>query len=84
MDEYMQDQLVVFQALANDRANIESGKGDASLHTQTARWVAEKMLGVHFNESGSCQGVSFRVGETFQAKNENVEEIVENVQQLEI
>ena len=84
VDEYMQDQLVVFQALANGRANIDSGKGDAFLHTQTARWVAEKILGVHFNESGSCQGVSFRVGETFQARNDNAEEIVENVRQLEI
>lgn len=65
VDEYMQDQLVVFQALAEGRAEVEYGKGRRpSLHTQTARWVAEQVLGIKFDEKGTCDGEAFRVGET--------------------
>lgn len=65
-DEYMQDQLVVFQALAKGRADIDDGKGRGpSLHTRTARWVAEQVLGVSFDEKGTCEGVQFKVGEKY-------------------
>ncbi|KAG7001990.1 RNA 3'-terminal phosphate cyclase [Physcia stellaris] len=65
-DEYMQDQLVLFQALANGRAHVDDGKGRGpSLHTRTARWVAEQVLGVSFNEKGACEGVQFKVGEKY-------------------
>jgi len=43
VDEYMQDQMVVFQALAARKAKIDGGKQGACLHTQTARWVVKKM-----------------------------------------
>ncbi|KAL8728388.1 MAG: hypothetical protein Q9166_005432 [cf. Caloplaca sp. 2 TL-2023] len=66
VDEYMQDQLVVFQALAEDRSVVDSGKDmHATLHTKTARWVAEQLLGLKFDEKGSCEGCGFEVGEDY-------------------
>ncbi|KAI9715097.1 MAG: hypothetical protein M1812_006215 [Candelaria pacifica] len=81
VDEYMQDQLIIYQALAKGKSIIDSGgrikKGDiedqdngcesreASLHTQTARWVANQVLGVIFDEEGGCEGVGYVVGERF-------------------
>lgn len=68
VDEFMQDQLVVFQALADGHATVDSGAQKASLHTKTARWVAEKALGVMFDERGDCEGVRFSVGEDFEER----------------
>ncbi|KAL9004159.1 MAG: hypothetical protein Q9188_003000 [Gyalolechia gomerana] len=66
VDEYMQDQLVVFQALAEGRSNVDSGhNAKATLHTQTARWVAEQALELAFDEQGTCSGCGFEVGEVF-------------------
>ena len=70
VDEYMQDQLVVFQALAAGVAEVDGGEGsEATLHTQTARWVAEKVLGVKFDREGRCKGVGFVAGEDFLRRN---------------
>ncbi|KAF7955879.1 hypothetical protein EAE96_004801 [Botrytis aclada] len=60
VDEYLQDQLVIFQALADGRSTIlghelssdlksrpdrtDEPFGDGSRHTTTARWVASRML----------------------------------------
>ncbi|TGO17812.1 hypothetical protein BTUL_0014g00050 [Botrytis tulipae] len=60
VDEYLRDQLVIFQALADGRSTILGHKlssdpksrpdrtdepfGDGSNHTTTARWVASQML----------------------------------------
>ena len=42
VDEYMQDQIVVFQVLAAGKAEVDGGVDrEATLHTKTARWVAE-------------------------------------------
>ena len=69
VDEYMQDQLVVFQALAGGKADVDCGNDrEASLHTKTARWVAEQVLGVSFDEIGRCEGVNYAVGEDFQKR----------------
>ena len=57
VDEWLQDQLVVFQTLAAGRSVIDARP--PSLHTKTARWVAEQLLGVEFDESGNCEGVGF-------------------------
>ncbi|KAL8635678.1 MAG: hypothetical protein Q9228_006859 [Teloschistes exilis] len=66
VDEYMQDQLVVFQALAKGRSTVNSGKDmAATLHTKTARWVAEQLLAMPFDEQGTCSGCGFEVGESF-------------------
>ncbi|KAJ9657569.1 hypothetical protein H2198_004215 [Neophaeococcomyces mojaviensis] len=60
VDEFMQDQLVVFQALAGgksvvdggvwkdavaDNEDEECGDDEGSLHTRTVRWVCQRMLG---------------------------------------
>ena len=75
VDEYTQDQLVVFQALAKGKAIIDGGKGrEPSLHTRTVRWVAEQVLGVKFDEKGTCEGVGFRVGEKYWERIEKGEE----------
>lgn len=74
-DDWMRDQLVVFQALAEGRSEVwggrEVGEGsdeedeggeerEPSLHALTAEWVAKKMLGVKFGSEGGCEGVGFR------------------------
>jgi len=64
VDEFMQDQLVVFQALAMGRSVVDAGKGRGrgTLHTQTVRWVCDRMLsggGFMFDEGGGCDGVGW-------------------------
>lgn len=68
VDEYLQDQLVIFQALSSGISVVDGGDrggprsheeheyGDAegSLHTRTVRWVCERML--------RKQGVEFESG----------------------
>lgn len=72
VDEYMRDQLAIFQALAKGRSEVDGGRDvgnsnmvEPSLHTKTAYWVAHEMLGVEFDDSGSCDGVGFVVGEKY-------------------
>jgi RNA 3'-terminal phosphate cyclase (ATP) len=47
VDEFMQDQLVIFQALATGMSEVDAGMGreEGSEHTRTVKWVAEQMLG---------------------------------------
>lgn len=64
VDEYMRDELVVFQALAEGTSCVSGGKNKdglvgMSLHAKTAVWVAGEMLGVRFDENGACEGVGF-------------------------
>ncbi|KAI4275433.1 MAG: hypothetical protein LQ337_003232 [Flavoplaca oasis] len=88
VDEYMQDQLVVFQALAEGRSVVDSGEDMyATLHTKTARWVSERILGVVFNERGTCNGCGFEVGEDFLDRRKTVwvvEEAAEELERLEM
>ena len=66
VDEYTQDQLVVFQALAARRTEVDCGiDREVTLHTKTARWVAEQVVGASFDELGGCQGLEYAVGEDF-------------------
>ena len=84
VDEFLQDQLVVFQALAKGRSVIEDGQGgEGSLHTKTARWVVEQVLGLTF-EGGPCDGVGFQVGQIHREKNapETVNEVVKKMKQV--
>jgi len=68
VDEYLRDHLVVFQALAAGRSHVYGGRKEEdalvrpSLHTKTAQWVAKEILGVEFDEQGSCEGIGFYVG----------------------
>ncbi|MCJ1455354.1 hypothetical protein MMC28_005709 [Mycoblastus sanguinarius] len=71
VDEYMQDQLVVSQALAAGRGNLDYGKDTvATLHTRTARWVVQEVLGIGFDAKGRCEGLGFFVGENFRERRE--------------
>ncbi|KAL8911822.1 MAG: hypothetical protein Q9171_003090 [Xanthocarpia ochracea] len=84
VDEYMQDQLVVFQALAEGRSVVDSGEDmHATLHTKTARWVAEQSLGLQFDEKGTCSGCAFEVGENFLGRKKTEREVEETSADLE-
>jgi len=61
VDEHLLDQLVVFQALSEGESKVEGG--DASLHTQTTRWVVEQILGPRFDKEGKCRGIGFKAGQ---------------------
>lgn len=66
VDEYLQDQLVVFQALAQGKSVVHFGRQTKpTLHTQTVRWVGQEMLDLKFDEDGVCEGVSFKSGERY-------------------
>ena len=86
VDEWMRDQLVVFQALAEGSSYVDGGRteGDRttpSLHAQTAMWVTEKILGVSYDEGGGCEGIAFRPG----GEQSGVEEeLVEEVGKLQL
>lgn len=92
VDEYMSDQLVVFQALAKGRSMIRSRKeedGNASektLHAQTAWWVVSKMLSVEVDEEGGCDGVGFVVGDrsVVRKKKEEADERLEGLGRLKL
>jgi RNA 3'-terminal phosphate cyclase (ATP) len=63
VDEWMADQLVVYQALAKGTSLVNGGKGERSLHAETAMWVAEKVAGVSFDGEGGCEGLGFYPGD---------------------
>ncbi|MCJ1261740.1 hypothetical protein MMC22_001608 [Lobaria immixta] len=71
VDEFLQDQLVVFQALAEGRGFVDLGNvKEASLHTRTVRWVVEKITGVGFDDAGTCAGIAYKVGESYWERGE--------------
>jgi len=89
VDEYMQDQLVIFQALAKGESVVHAGTDrEPSLHTRTARWIVESLLGISFSDEGSCEGVAFVVGRNVESQegkddsNASTDGIVESVQKL--
>lgn len=63
VDEFAEDQLVVFQALAAGKTSVETGRQTRrtqemwSLHTRTVRWVCNEMLGTVFDGHGGCEGL---------------------------
>ncbi|KAI1616237.1 RNA 3'-terminal phosphate cyclase/enolpyruvate transferase [Exophiala viscosa] len=66
VDEFAEDQIVVFQALASGKTSVVAGKHDrmekeremetGSLHTRTVRWVCYEVLGTVFDGQGGCEG----------------------------
>ncbi|KAI4640050.1 hypothetical protein J4E93_008850 [Alternaria ventricosa] len=67
VDEYLRDQLVVFQALAEGRSQVYGGKRkevsvEPSLHAKTAQWVTKEILDVDFDDEGGCEGIGFSPG----------------------
>ncbi|KAF1988914.1 RNA 3'-terminal phosphate cyclase [Aulographum hederae CBS 113979] len=76
VDEYMRDQLVVFQALAKGKSMVDAGEVEGkvvkpSLHTLTAHWVLEELLGVSWDENGSCEGIGLVAGEKYADRKQN-------------
>jgi RNA 3'-terminal phosphate cyclase (ATP) len=64
VDEYLRDQMVVFQALAEGRSKVDGGRKEdelvqPSLHAKTAMWVTGEMLRVEFDGEGGCEGIGF-------------------------
>ena len=61
VDEYLQDQLVVFQALARGKSMVDAGsEGRRTLHARTVWWVCGEMLeklGFEVARGGGCVGV---------------------------
>lgn len=83
VDEYMRDQVVVFQALAQGRSEVFGGKKgegglvEPSLHARTAMWVAGEMVGVEFDREGACVGVGF-------GEEDGVEGVVGELEKLDV
>jgi len=88
VDEYMRDQLVVFQAMAEGYSKIYGGKSQGklklpSLHARTAYWVAKEIIDVDFDEGGGCEGIGFDPCEDVQRKSE-ASGIIEGIQNLHV
>ncbi|KAL1605019.1 hypothetical protein SLS60_004562 [Paraconiothyrium brasiliense] len=87
VDEYMRDQLVVFQALAVGKSNVYGGKRkevlvEPSLHAKTAHWVANEVINVYFDDDGGCKGLGFGAdteGSTELAIDENLREALKKL-----
>jgi RNA 3'-terminal phosphate cyclase (ATP) len=93
VDEYLRDQLVVFQALAEGKSQVCGGrrtnKGgedvlvEPSLHAQTAMWVAKEIVGVEFDEESGCEGIGFVPGGSV-AEQEAAEGLTEDIAKIGI
>ncbi|KAI0646786.1 RNA 3'-terminal phosphate cyclase [Trametes meyenii] len=64
VDEHMQDQMIIFLALARGKSRIKCGP--LSLHTRTAIWVAEQLSDAKFRVEESenstiieCEGIGY-------------------------
>ena len=79
MDEYMRDQLIVFEAISHGRSYVDGGVGtqEGSLHTKTCRWVTEQILvgQAQFDATGGCMGIGFCAGEIYEERN-SVEKMI--------
>ncbi|KAF2758938.1 RNA 3'-terminal phosphate cyclase [Pseudovirgaria hyperparasitica] len=94
VDKHLRDQLVVFQALADGRSSVyagedENGPVEPSLHAKTAHWITKKMLGVVFDDNGSCEGIGLVPGgevmifQDAEALDEDLESVAEAQEQEE-
>ncbi|KAF5391836.1 hypothetical protein D9757_001674 [Collybiopsis confluens] len=67
VDEWLEDQIIIFMALADGVSEIRAGKGQLQLHTRTAIHIAELLTEAKFSieelESGHriirCKGIGF-------------------------
>ncbi|KAF2868186.1 RNA 3'-terminal phosphate cyclase domain-containing protein [Massariosphaeria phaeospora] len=90
VDEYLRDQLVVYQALARGQSRVDGGRSnrvlkEPSLHTQTAQWVVGELIGVQFDEEGSCDGIGFDSGRKIDGeRNEEEKELVKGLEKLAV
>ncbi|TID27095.1 RNA 3'-terminal phosphate cyclase [Venturia nashicola] len=74
VDEYMRDQVAVFQALAKGKSEVFGGRSEAdellgaSLHAQTAQWVSKEMLDVRWSDGSTCEGIGYAAGERYSSR----------------
>lgn len=54
VDEWLQDQILIYMALAKGTSRVLTGS--LTLHTQTAMWIAETLTGVKFTVTKMCDG----------------------------
>ncbi|KAF9052761.1 RTC domain-containing 1 [Panaeolus papilionaceus] len=67
VDEWLQDQIIIFMALAEGKSEVRCGDAGLSRHTQTAIWLAEQLTDAKFEvetePSGQviikCQGIGY-------------------------
>ncbi|KAI5831142.1 RNA 3'-terminal phosphate cyclase [Schizophyllum commune Tattone D] len=66
VDEWLQDQVIIFMALADGESALNVGKDDLTLHTRTAIWVAEQLTDAKFTVEVNegihairCQGIGY-------------------------
>lgn len=87
-DEYLRDQLIVFQALAEGKSTVYGGRRkddillEPSLHTKTAMWVAKEIIGVEFDEDGGCEGIGFNPQRN--EETDGVEDVAHSLDKLEM
>ena len=64
VDEFMQDQLVIFQTLATGMSEVDAGVGreEGSEHTMTVKWVVEQMLGKEMFAGDTVEGCGLLAG----------------------
>ena len=90
VDCHMRDQLIIFQALAQNGSTVYAGVDaddellEPSLHARTAEWVAKKMLGVRFDAEGRCEGIEFGTEENPPTDTDATQELEEQMQSLEV
>jgi len=57
VDEYMQDQIIIFLALARGTSVVKTGM-PLTLHTKTAIWVAEQLTNARFQVEEDNNGLT--------------------------
>jgi RNA 3'-terminal phosphate cyclase (ATP) len=63
VDEWLQDQLVIFMALAGGQSEMLTGS--LTMHTQTAIWIAEELSGVKFEVERLSEGKASYSGNSY-------------------
>ena len=88
VDEFLRDQLVVFQALAEGTSQVYGGKKrdvliEPSLHAKTAQWVVQQIIGVDFDVEGGCKGIGFLPGRVEETDEES-DDLTSDMVKLEL
>ncbi|KAJ2916055.1 hypothetical protein MD484_g4392, partial [Candolleomyces efflorescens] len=67
VDEWLQDQIILYMALAQGTSEVNCGRGELELHTRTAIWLSEQMTEAKFeiekdsagNNVIRCKGIGY-------------------------
>lgn len=60
VDEWLQDQIIIFMALAEGVSEVRCAAGELELHTRTAIWLAEQLTDAKFTIEPDPQGTVIR------------------------